>query len=352
MTTPARYWTKQSFWSHKLSTSSIARYLSCFRMGKRCSLRTGIGWEDGLVGQATVGSGSDSQAGYTLLSNEPVVVEDLRTEKRFGGSLLLRQHAVVSGSAQSFRQARAPTASWGPHKAAPEVHKDEVNFLQAMANVLGIMIERKRADEVRESEANLNRAQKIAHIGSWHLDAVHNRLTWSDEVYRIFGAPRGHKSDLRGVSRRGPSEDRESVNQAWTAALHGARYDIEHRIIVGGEVKWVREKAKVEFGKDGNAIEGLGTVQDITERKRAEEEIRTLNAELEQRVIARTAQLQAANKELEQAREREIEIGFRIQQTLLLDQPPARRPRTSSGRTDDPLPANRRRFLHLSPALG
>jgi phosphoserine phosphatase RsbU/P len=213
-----------------------------------------------------------------------------------------------------------------------------------VTNLLGMMVERQTADDaLRESEANLNRAQRIAHIGSWHLDMVHNRLTWSDEVFRIFGAPQGTSLTYEAFLEAVHPEDREAVNKAWTAAIHGARYDITHRIIVGGEVKWVRERAKVEFGKDGQATEGLGTVQDVTERKRGEEalkqsaeEIRALNADLEQRVIARTTELQAANKlkdelilreraittELAQAREREVEIGFKIQQTMLLDQPP------------------------------
>ena len=129
-------------------------------------------------------------------------------------------------------------------------------------------------------------------------------------------------------------------------------------------MKWVRERAKVEFDKDGNAIEGLGTVQDITERKRAESEIRILNAELEQRVVARTAELQAANTQgrvscankrlrgTRGSREREIEIGFRIQQTLLLDQPPTDVPGLRVAALTHPLPADRRRFLHFYQARG
>ena len=59
--------------------------------------------------------------------------------------------------------------------------------------------------------------------------------------------------------------------------MRGAPYDIEHRIVVGGALKWVRERAQVEFDKDGRAVEGIGTVQDITERKRAQEELLRIN---------------------------------------------------------------------------
>jgi PAS domain S-box-containing protein len=287
-------------------------------------LRSGVGWEEGLVGRATVGAGKESQAGYTLLFDRPVIVRDLRTETRFSGSPLLHEHGVVSGISTIITTSEGPYGVLGAHtKEHREFSRDEVNFLQSVANVLGTMIERQHADDaLRESEANLNRAQKIAHIGSWHLDPVHDRLTWSDEVFRIFGVPKVTNLTYEAFVDAVYPEDRDAVNKAWSAALHGSRYDIEHRITVDGKVKWVRERAKVEFDKEGTAIEGLGTVQDITERKRAESEIRALNAELEQRVVARTAQLQSANRELEQAREREIETGFRIQQTLLLDPPP------------------------------
>ena len=87
------------------------------------------------------------------------------------------------------------------------------------------------------------------------------------------GTPLTYESFLGSIH----PADREAVDKAWTAAMRGAPYDIEHRIVVGGALKWVRERAEVEFDKDGRAVEGIGTVQDITERKRAQEELLRIN---------------------------------------------------------------------------
>ena len=138
--------------------------------------------------------------------------------------------------------------------------------------------ERKRAEEaLRQSAANLNRAQEIAHIGSWRLDVTRNQLTWSDEAFRIFDVPKGTPLTYESFLGSIHPADREAVDKAWIAAMRGAPYDIEHRIVVSGALKWVRERAEIEFDKDGRAVEGIGTVQDITERKRAQEELLRVN---------------------------------------------------------------------------
>ncbi len=136
--------------------------------------------------------------------------------------------------------------------------------------------ERRRAEAaLRSSEEQLNQAQSVAHTGSWHLDGRQGRLSWSAETYRIFAVPEGTPVDHAAFIARVHPEDRERVDQAWQAALGGAAYDIEHRIMQGGEVRWVRERARLQFEADGRLREGVGTVQDITELKRAEAELRT-----------------------------------------------------------------------------
>jgi len=124
------------------------------------------------------------------------------------------------------------------------------------------------------SEQNLNRAQAVAHIGSWRLDIQRNQLLWSDETYRIFGIPRETPMTYETFLSSVHPEDREYVDRKWMAALHGEPYDIEHRIIVDDEVKWVREMAELEFDSKGELKGGFGTVQDITKRKQVENELR------------------------------------------------------------------------------
>jgi PAS domain S-box-containing protein len=134
---------------------------------------------------------------------------------------------------------------------------------------------RKKAEQtLRESEQDLNRAQAVAHTGSWRLDVRRNQLLWSDETHRIFGIPRETPMTYETFLSSVNPEDREYVDRKWTAALRGEPYDVEHRIIVGDEVKWVRERAELEFDSKGKLKGGFGTVQDITERKKIENELR------------------------------------------------------------------------------
>jgi len=116
--------------------------------GNALLLRAGVGWKEGYVGHATVGVGTDSQAGYTLLCNEPVIVEDLRTETRFSGPPLLHDHGVVSGISAVIYGKDQPFGVLGAHTTQRRTFtQDDVHFIQAIANVLAEAIERKQTEE-------------------------------------------------------------------------------------------------------------------------------------------------------------------------------------------------------------
>jgi PAS domain S-box-containing protein len=137
------------------------------------------------------------------------------------------------------------------------------------------LTERRRLAAIqRESEAQLRKAQEITHVGSWSLDLADSRLTWSDEAYRIFDVAPGTPLDYELFLSRVHPDDRDRVDRAWRAALGGAPYDIEHRILAQGETRWVRELAELEFGRDNRAVSAIGTAHDITERKQAELQLR------------------------------------------------------------------------------
>jgi PAS domain S-box-containing protein len=138
-----------------------------------------------------------------------------------------------------------------------------------------VVSERKRADEALEqSESNLSRAQSVAHVGSWHANIATNELVWSDEAYRLFELPPGTPVTRALVEQAIPSEDLALFHDRWEAAMVTGLYDLEHRIHAGGSVKWVRARARIEYGADGQAVLAIGTFQDITQRKHAEEALR------------------------------------------------------------------------------
>jgi len=140
-------------------------------------------------------------------------------------------------------------------------------------DIIESIIYKQAKQALLESEQDLNRAQAVAHTGSWRLDVQHNQLLWSDETHRIFGIPKGTPMTYETFLSSVHTEDREYVDRKWMAALHREPYDIEHRIVVDDEVKWVRERAELEFDSKGELKGGFGTVQDITKRKQVENEL-------------------------------------------------------------------------------
>jgi signal transduction histidine kinase len=116
-----------------------------------CLLCAGEGWAPGVVGHAVAAGGSNSQAGFTLLSARPVVMEDLRTETRFVAPPHLLAHGVVSGISVIIGAPEHPYGVLGAHTAdRRSFTAEDVNFLQSVASLLAAAIARRRAFDARQ----------------------------------------------------------------------------------------------------------------------------------------------------------------------------------------------------------
>ena len=155
--------------------------------------------------------------------------------------------------------------------------------------------------EAAHAKELMERAEEIGHAGGWEYDVAAERVTWTDEVYRIHGlGPDYDPNDAgRDIDFYSP-EDSALVAEAFRKAVEeGEAYDLEVELDrADGSRIWVRTIGRPVV-EDGAVVRVLGNIMDISERRRAEEEVLRLNAELEQRVVDRTAQLEAVNKELE-----------------------------------------------------
>lgn len=160
-------------------------------------------------------------------------------------------------------------------------------------NIVGILTD---VTELKEAEERLTEAQKIAHLGYWELDLRTQKIFWSEEVYNIFGVEnKNQEIDSEFFLSFIPKEEHKIFDKALNEHIfYGKEYKVLHSIILkNGEVKYLIERCKAEFDKNGDAIRCKGSVLDMTEQVKITEELKKLNKKLKE-----------SNKELNKAKEK------------------------------------------------
>jgi two-component system cell cycle sensor histidine kinase/response regulator CckA len=245
-----------------------AKILELLRLDKVLLLRAGVGWQEGCVGHVTVSTGIDSQAGYTLVANEPVIVEDLDTETRFHAPKLLTDHGVQSGISVLIGNRQFPFGILGVHSTERRrFTPDDVHFVQAVANVLATAIETTRDQAKLQEQADL---LDHAHDAIIVRDLDDRILFWNQGAARLFGWEASEAFGKKGqelLYRQGAQE----LRSAWQALLTRGEWRGElnplnrdgQELIVDSHWTLVRDA-----GGEPKSVLSINT--DVTEKKHVE----------------------------------------------------------------------------------
>lgn len=262
--------------------------------GKALLLRAGVGWHDGLVGQGTVSADVDSQAGYTLLVGEPVIVHDLREETRFSGPALLHEHGVVSGVSVVIHGHQQPFGVLGVYTTKRSTFtNDDVHFLQSVANLLAMAIERwQREEALRQSRDQLEIILHGIKEGITvqapdgnliYANAAAAQLIGYDSVEALLQTPVNEvMKNFEVMDEAGRPIPVDSL--PGRLALQGQQPEeqlLRFRLKEGNEERWSIVNARPVFDDHGQVQFAVNIFRDVTERTRLYELERLARAQAE-----------------------------------------------------------------------
>ncbi|MEA3489456.1 MAG: PAS domain S-box protein [Candidatus Omnitrophota bacterium] len=266
--------------------TTYSKVLEHFPEEKKLFLKAGVGWKKGWVGHLIMPDGIRSHGGFSLLSNKPVISEDIPNEKRFSPPPLLTEHNVASGLTVVIPGKERPYGILGAHTVKKRHFSgDDANFIQSIANMLANAIELKRdITERKKSEEALR--ETTSYLENLFNYANAPIIVW-DPGFRVtrfnhaFEHLTGYTADEvlgKEMQMLLPEESRDEILDRIAKASSGEYWEsVEIPILrKPGDIRVTLCNSANIYEKDGTTV--IATIaqgQDITERKKAEEKLKT-----------------------------------------------------------------------------
>lgn len=240
------------------------------------SLQASAGWPEAQAIRNTIRIGQNSQAGYTLLVNEPVIVPDLQTETRFTERPLLHNCGAVSGVSVPISGSSRPFAVLSIYsQTCRRFTHDDVYFLQAIANVLSTAIERQQAEQaLRKSEEQFRQLAENIREVFWMTSSDQSQILYISPAFEeVWGRSRAELSQQpKAILQTVHPEDSDRLIAAAQRQARGEFTSDEYRILrPDGEVRWICTKSFPVRSESGEFYRTAGISEDITDRKLMEE---------------------------------------------------------------------------------
>ncbi len=245
--------------------------------GKNLLLKAGVGWHDELVRGTTVSADTNSQAGYILLSSEPVVVKDLLSETRFNIPALLLDRQVLSGMDVVIQGRARPFGVLGSHTTRQRIFsQDDINFLQVVANILAQAVERHQVERaLRASEERYRSMYYNSPVMQHSIDSQDKLISVSNYWLEKLGYEREEVLGRKSI------EFLTEESQQYAAEIvlpkffqQGFCQDIPYQLVTkNGQIIDVLLSAIAEKDFAGNVIRSLAILIDVSEQKQAEQKI-------------------------------------------------------------------------------